>query len=147
MSTGEQPKPKHAGGRPTKYKKRYCQDLIEYFSIDPTKIINVEYTNKKGETWTKEELAANSLRFLSAFGRSIGVCHDTLLEWCTVHPEFSASYVHAKAMQKEHLIECGLLGLYSGRFAVFTAKNIAGMRESQDIHHSGSVELKAPIIR
>ena len=73
--------------------------------------------------------------FLSNFAHKIGVCHDTLLEWCKRHPEFSEAYTCAKELQKQHLIECGLLGLFNSKFAIFTAKNITDMRDKQEIEH------------
>ena len=124
-----------AGGRPTKYKPEYCQQIIEYFSVDATREIETAYTNRKGEEWSKTELAANMLMFLSNFASKIGVCRDTLVEWCKVHPEFSAAYMRAKEMQKQHLIECGLLGLFNSKFAIFTAKNITTMRDKQEYEH------------
>lgn len=123
-------------GRPTKYKPEYCQEIIDYFNIETTRKVKTEYKNKKGETWEKEELAAEQLRFLSGFARKIGVCHDTLCEWCKVHPAFSEAYKKAKALQKEHLITCGLLGLFPAAAFIFTAKNIAGMRDKQEVSHT-----------
>jgi hypothetical protein len=55
---------KHPGGRPTKYKKEYCQDLIDFMS--------------QGYSF-------------EAFAGKILVAKDTLNEWCDVHPEFSAA--------------------------------------------------------
>lgn len=122
---------KHAGGRPTKYKPEYCQGIIAYFDIKP-------YKNETG----KGKKVANDLRFLSQFARSVGVCHETLHEWCKIYPEFSAAYKKAKDMQREHLITCGLLGFYNPAAFIFTAKNIAGMRDKTETVHDVADELK-----
>ena len=126
---------KHAGGRPTTYKPEYCKMIIEYFDVDPTKVVETKYTNKKGETWTKDEIVANALRFLSMFAYSIGSNPQRLLEWCKEFPEFQEAYTQAKELQKQHLIECGLLGLFNSKFAIFTAKNITTMRDKVEVDH------------
>jgi hypothetical protein len=137
-------KPKK-NGRPTKYRKSFCKQIIKYFSVEPTKEVKVSYTNRKGEKWTKTELAAEPLMFLSNFAAKIGVCHDTLLEWCKVHPEFSEAYARAKELQKQHLIKCGLLGLFNSHFAIFTGKNIAGMKDKQEHEHTGKDGKPIPV--
>ena len=96
METGEgNNSPRPVMGRPTKYRPEYCREILEHFDVD--------FHNKS-------QTKAVPLNFLSAFARKIGVCRDTLDEWCKVHPEFSDAYKKAKALQKEHLITCGLLG-------------------------------------
>lgn len=120
---------KHAGGRPTKYKAKYCEGIVKCFNILPT---------KKDEG----KRVANDLKFLSQYAREIGVCHDTLLEWCKKHPEFSLAYKKAKDLQREHLITCGLLGFYNPAAFIFTAKNIAGMKDKTETIHDVADELK-----
>lgn len=124
---------KHPGGRPTKYKPEYCQEIIDFFSVFP-------YNEKEGK------MVANQLPFLSAFARDIGVCHDTLIEWTKIHEEFSESYKNAKELQKEFLITNGLLGLYNPTAFIFTAKNITDMRDKQEHEHSGTVTMMGSVI-
>ena len=134
-------KKKHAGGRPSKYKKEYCEMIVVYFDIEPTKEVEVVTTFKNGTTRESSEERPNHLKFLNKFARSIGVCHDTLIEWTKRHPEFSDAYTHAKELQKEHLITCGLLGLYNPAFAKFTAVNITDMRDKTETTHDVSTTL------
>lgn len=54
--------PQNPGGRPTKYKPEYCQQLIAHM--------------KSGMSF-------------ESFGAIPEVCADTLYHWCTIHPEFS----------------------------------------------------------
>lgn len=124
---------KNKGGRPSKYKEEYCEKIIEYFSGDPIEKID-------------GGLKANPLPFLSNFARSIGVCHDTIIEWGKQHPKFSEAYAHAKELQKQHLIQCGLLGLYNPRFAIFTAKNITSMRDQEEHLHVGDKDRPIEIL-
>jgi len=130
----KKPKKKKAKkpGRPTKYRKSFCTQIIKYFTVEPTKK-------------TEGELIANKLVFLSNFAHHIGVSHETLHEWCKVHPEFSVAYAHAKELQKQHLIHCGLLGLFNSHFAIFTAKNIADMKDKQEVEVGGKDGKPIPV--
>ena len=137
-------KPKK-NGRPTKYRKSFCKQIIKFFTVDPTTEIEVKYKNRKGEEWSKSYDTPNPLVFLSNFAAKIGVCHETLHEWCKVHPEFSVAYARAKELQKQHLIHCGLLGLFNSHFAIFTGKNIAGMVDKQELELGGKDGKPIPV--
>src|ERR1700689_2037013 len=63
-------KPKHAGGRPTKYDPRYCEMLVEFGS--------------QGYT-------------LGAFAGLIGTCKQTVENWKVEHPEFLVAATRARA--------------------------------------------------
>lgn len=119
-----QDKPKHAGGRPTDYHPKYCEEIVTFFSKKPTKLAG-------------EKLIAEDMPFIEAFARSIDVTHKTLLNWCDTYPEFLQAYKKAKEMQKEFLISNGLNGLYNPTFAIFTAKNITDMRDIKQVEQSG----------
>src|SRR3990167_8543412 len=89
----------HPGGRPTKYRDDFPALLLAYFD---------------------EQIAAEKLPFLSRFARKIaGVCEDTAIEWTKEHLEFSEAYKIAKKMQKEFLIENGLVGKYNATAFIF----------------------------
>ncbi len=124
-------------GRPTKYKPQYCRKIIDFFSVEPYRELRIQRQGKPAEY----KLIPNALPFFAAFARSIKVDEDTVVEWAKVYPAFSASYKKAKALQKEFLIENGLLGLYNPAFAIFTAKNITDMRNEDKVEHSGQVEF------
>jgi hypothetical protein len=127
-------------GRPTKYKPEYCDEIVEYFNKEPYFEREIVKTDKKGNTYEAYEFVANDLPLFGKFASDIGVTHDTLLEWVKVHPEFSLAYKKAKTLQEHMLAINGLKGLYSTPFAIFTAKNILGWRDQQDIKHSGDKE-------
>lgn len=59
-------------GRPTKYRPEYCQAIVE---------------------------CAQRGFSLTAFAAEIGVCRDTISEWASVHPSFSAAARHAKSVR------------------------------------------------
>lgn len=99
-------------GRPTKYRDDFPALIIQHFT---------------------EEIANGRLPFLSKFARlQAMVCEDTAIEWCKEHPDFSEAYKIAKNMQKEFLIQGGLEGKLNSSSWIFTAKNIAGMRDQTE---------------
>ena len=57
-------------GRPSKYSEAYCTEVI---------------------TFMEEGYS------LTAFAAEIGVCRDTVTEWCSTYPEFSVAVKKAKA--------------------------------------------------
>ena|SRR3990167_5653193 len=104
---------KHAGGRPSKYDPSFCQKIVDYFSVEPYRVIPK----------TKREIP-NDLPFLSNFADSIGVNQDTLHEWCKVHPEFSEAFKKAKELQEQFLVINGLRNNFAQPFTIFAMKNM-----------------------
>ena len=131
-STRKTPK-KHPGGRPTKYKPEYCDEIVEFFSTPPYREVEITHRNKDGSTYTTYEDKPNDLPFLSQFARHIDVNTDTLLEWRDKHPEFSVAYKKAKDLQKEFLATNAVRGLTNTTFSIFTAKNITDWRDVKEI--------------
>ena len=140
---------KHLGGRPTKYLPEYPQMLVDYFDIEPVNYKDVTYTYKNGDTRESSEEEASQIPFLSSFAKSIGITHDTLLEWVKVYPEFSVAYKRAKKLQMEFLMVNGLRGNYSAPFTIFTLKNVSKWRDiddgnwadKQEVEHVGNVQV------
>lgn len=122
------PETKHAGGRPTKYDAKYCEEILEYF--DPAKNLTLISINKDGTP----NLAAFPL--LAGFAWKLGVSRDTLHEWAKRHPEFSDAYARAREAQEVILATGGLNGAYNATFATLTAKNILGWRDKTDLEHA-----------
>ena len=50
-----------------------------------------------------------------------------------LYPEFSLAYTRAKQMQKDLLVQGGLLGVYDSKFSIFVAQNFTDMRERKEI--------------
>ncbi len=111
-------------GAPTKYKPEYCKAIIEYFSVEPYKLVG------------KKEVA-NDLPFITAFAHSIDVTMETLQEWRRVHPEFSEAYAKARQLQESHFVTNSLRDNFAQPFAIFAAKNMFGWRDRSEV-----VELK-----
>jgi hypothetical protein len=120
-------------GRPSKYDPKFCDELIEYFDIEPHFETPVLTRRKDGTEVEKVAFIASDLPTLAGFAVKIGVDRDTLKEWAHVHPEFSAAIKKAKECQENILVTNGLKGLYDTSFAIFTAKNVMGWRDKQEI--------------
>ena len=92
------------GGRPTDYREEFIES-VQTFCADG-------YS-------------------LTAFAGEIGVCRDTISEWCSVHPEFSVAVSRAKAKRarwwEERAREIAQKGGPGGQatMAIFGLKNHA----------------------
>lgn len=142
MATGsvEPTKPKHAGGRPTKYKPEYCQAIIDFFSIPPTRTVIETITRKDGSTLEKETQVASDFPTIQGFCFSIDIVKDTLHEWIAKYPEFADAYKRAKELQENLWVQNSIKGLYNPAFTIFTGKNIFGWRDKQEVEHSGHID-------
>lgn len=123
------------GGAPSKYDPTYCDKIIEYFTVDPNREVQVPHYKGGEVSWVDTKIVANSLPKFHEFAKSIGVTHKTLHNWCDEHVEFLQAYTHAKELQKFFLIENGLNGCYNPTAYVFTAKNLTDMKDriEQDV--------------
>ena len=122
-----------ASGQPTKYKPEYCQQLIDYFSIEPLGVIREqEITGTEGGKYVSRRLPQR-FPWFEGFARKIGVHRNTLKNWCAEHPEFAEAYETAKDLQREFLVDIGLSGTTSASFAIFTMKNVCGWRDERDL--------------
>ena len=125
----EQPEP----GQPTKYKPEYCQQLIDYFSIEPLEIIREqEITDTEGGKYISRRLPQR-FPWFEGFARKIGVHRNTLKNWCAEHPEFAEAYDTAKDLQREFIVDVALSGAAPPSFAIFTMKNVCGWRDERDL--------------
>ena len=125
----EQPEP----GQPTKYKPEYCQQLIDYFSIEPLEIIREqEITGTDGGKYVSRRLPQR-FPWFEGFARKIGVHRNTLKNWCAEHPEFAEAYETAKDLQREFIVDVALSGAAPPSFAIFTMKNVCGWRDERDL--------------
>lgn len=125
----EQPEP----GQPTKYKPEYCQQLIDYFSIEPLKIVaEQKIVGPEGGKYVSRRLPQR-FPWFEGFARKIGVHRNTLKNWCNEHPEFAEAYDTAKDLQREFIVDVALSGAAPPSFAIFTMKNVCGWRDERDL--------------
>jgi hypothetical protein len=121
------------GGQPTKYRPEYCQQLIDYFSIDPTKITEDETISSVDGDKLIARRMPQRMPWLEGFARKIGVHRNTLRDWCDLHPEFAEAYETAKDLQREFIVDVALSGAAPPSFAIFTMKNVCGWRDERDL--------------
>lgn len=117
-------------GRPTKYKDRYCKDMVKFFDVEATKIV-LDLSKNDGTEFEKR--VANKMPTFSGFARKIGVDQDTLHEWKKKYPEFSEAFKEAKQLQEQYLLDVGMAGVTSASFVIFTMKNVLGWRDEKDL--------------
>jgi len=122
----------HAG-QPTKYDKKYCDEIMDYFDIEPHFETPVIITYKDGTTKEEVKFLPSDLPTLAGFAVKIGVHRDTLNEWSKNNPEFSVAIKRAKECQENILITNGLQNLYAQPFAIMASKNILNWRDKKDI--------------
>jgi hypothetical protein len=123
-------------GRPTKYKKEYAQDLLDYFKKNLKAYEREVVPNGEGRTRT--EVTPLDLPTFQEFAAiHCNVCVDTLLEWTKAKnedgslkfPSFSEAYKRARDIQTAILIKGGMVGVYDARFAGLASKNLIGWSE------------------
>lgn len=132
------------GGRPTKYRKEFCDAIIEYFSIEPNRqelVSTGTAYDKNGDVkFEKKEYKyfPNKLPTLFRFAEKIGVTMPTLHDWVDKHEEFASAYTRARELYTHFLVENGLMGLYNSQFAIFVAKNTTDMKDKVEVEHNVS---------
>lgn len=102
--------------RPSKYDPRFCDDIVEVMGTGLSK---------------------------TAWAGSVGVCHDTVIEWAKVHPEFSDAVKRGQAARTLKLEQDLLTGTEGPKITsrIFALKNAAPMewREKVETEHSGKI--------
>lgn len=139
-------KKKAKRGQPTKYKKKFCQMLIDFFDCEPFDKIELPHYQKDGKTlkWMDYKITPARMPSLIKFAKKIGVGYRTLYDWIdekhnSYQPEFSQAYMHAKELRKEWLIDLGLSGFTPPQSFKFVAVNVTDMRDRQETNLTGVI--------
>jgi hypothetical protein len=120
-------------GAPTKYKKEYAQQLIDYFKAGIKAYERVELPNGEGRTRT-EVVPVEFPTFQEFSVMRCNVSFETLCTWAKEKkvcgglkfPEFSEAYSQARDLQAAILTKGSMVGAYEGKFAGLAAKNLIG---------------------
>jgi hypothetical protein len=129
-------------GQPTKYHRKYCKKIIEYFDIDPIIVRTVTFHYKNGETKDEEKEYAAELPTITGFAQSIKVDDDTIVEWAKRHKDFSAAYKRAKKIQEKIWLTNSLKGLYTPIFSIFLGKNVFGWKDKHEVENTGKIIIE-----
>ena len=133
-------------GRPTDYDPKYCDELLDYFNIEPHFETPVERQLKNGTVETSIRFIPSDLPTLAGFACKIGVHRDTLNQWSKDHPEFSDAIKKGKEHQERILVINALKNGYNPAFSIFFAKNNLGWKDRQDFT-SGDEKLDFKVVR
>jgi len=87
----------------------------------------IEHCNKEGKPKTIESFCA-----------FIGIHYDTFYKRLEDIPE---AYRRLQTLSREDLVNNALTNKYNPTFSIFLAKNNFGMKDKQDLEHSGSVSI------
>ena len=132
-------------GRPTQYKSRYCQMLINFFDIEPFTDLEIPHYNKFGKTdkegnpivtWVDVKRVANRTPTLQRFAKKIGVGISTIYDWLnekhgSYKPKFSDAFACARELRKWFLIENGLHRCHDATYGKFVITNLTDMKDTQ----------------
>lgn len=133
---------KHAGGRPTKYNPAYCQDLIDFFSIEPIQYKDITVTHKDGTQIDKTEMEAAPTPYFTTWCAKIGIEESTFWEWAHKYQEFSIAYKRAKKLQREFIIETALKQVHNGTFSIFLLKNVCKFQDKEEENWADKTETE-----
>ena len=134
-------------GRPTKYKKRYCKDIIEYFDQPASIEKEIRFILKSGTEKITHEQQPNKLPTVIGFCNKLNITRQTILNWTDKYPEFLDAYTRAKQYAEDILTQNGLMGLYNPGFATLVGKNAYGWKDKQEIDANMKVDLEVNFIK
>lgn len=135
-------------GQPTKYRKAFCDKLIDFFDIEPYEKIELPHYQSDGETlkWMDYKIIPARMPTLRKFAKSISVAIRTVYGWADVNSgsfqkEFLHAFMCAKEIRKEWLIDLGLSGLTPPLAYKFTAINVTDMVDTRVIEDKADDRL------
>lgn len=119
-----------AGGRPTKYKKEYCQELIDYFDQPPQEPLYKKTYFINGQVKSEDPVVQpQEFPTFQGFAHFIGIDVVTLERWRDKHPEFCRAYTRAKQIQEDVWLRESMAGRYNAQFAKFFGVNCLGYKD------------------
>lgn len=119
-------------GRPTKYREEYCDEIIKFFDVEK-KIVKIKTVASAGKAVEVEEEEAPELPTMADFAHSIGVCRDTLHDWCDAHPRFLRAYKKAQELQESLLMSSAFKNRANTVFCLFMLKCNYGWKEESKV--------------
>jgi hypothetical protein len=108
-----------------KYSEKYCDMLLEFFSVPEPTVIYEEFYDKDGNLTRKTPKMIMPPKYptFELFAAKIGVVMSTLTNWRAKYPRFDTAYVRAKEMQLGIAKLNGITKQYDSNFAKFILVN------------------------
>ena len=130
-------KKKKKTGRPSKYRKVFCQQLVDFFDIEPYEKIELPHYQNDGTTlkWMDYKLVPARMPTIRGFAKKIGVHVSNVYVWIKTKKEFQDAFTQAQDIRKDWLIDLGLSGLTPPLAYKFTAINVTDMRDKTETTH------------
>lgn len=135
-------------GRPTKYKPEFCEKMIDFFDQPIYEDVKINHYKNDKLIFTDIKRLPTKLPTLTDFCKSLNLPYFTVREWLDkkckgFKIEFSQAFMYARTLQKNHLIQASLMGLYNPIFAKFTAVNLTDMRDKkeEEVKYTGKQEI------
>ena len=134
-------------GRPTKYREKFCQEIVDFYDVEPWDEREIPHYRAGEVTWTDIKILPARRPTLRRFAKHIGVHVATLYDW--VNPEngaYQAEFHDAftrtcKPLIKDFLIDAALAGITPPATFKFVAVNMTDMRDKMDPEGDGVTSL------
>ncbi len=131
-----------SAGRPTKYKPEYCQQIVDFFDVEPFEIEETTTTLPNGSQVTHKKKVAIEYPMLIDFVMKIGVSYDAIQDWNKKYPDFNRALKSAKKFQEKIIVQNAFKNRYDKTFSIFALKNISGWRDTQHNVNNHSLKLE-----
>lgn len=108
-----------------KYDEKYCDMLLEYFTVPEPTIIYEEFYDKDGNVARKTPKMILPPKYptFELFAAKIGVVTNTLTNWRAKYPRFENAYARAKEIQLGIAKLNGVTKQYDSNFTKFILVN------------------------
>ena len=142
-------------GRPTAYKKKYANELVEYFmrfldlrddpvaddKAERSGMVTIDLSDPGGAKVTRAP--CSGYPSLIKFAKKIGVTPQTLQNWKDKHEDFAEAMEFADMIQDEVLNERALFGKVDGKVAMKIRElKAAAKREAKDELGVGGLKIE-----
>lgn len=126
-------------GRPTEYRKEFCNKVEEYLKLNQDEWS--EFHKTRGEkSDSYERVVKVKLPTREGFARFIGFSVDALADWEKEYPKFSGALGKIDAEQLERLTNEGLAGNYNPVIAKLLLSSNHGKAEKTESKNEHALE-------
>ena len=148
-------------GRPTKYLKKYAQEMMDYYVnklADCDREQTITWFDRDGNEQSRQVPAlernldkGGKVQYvqkpvvaptLEEFATKLGVVVNTLYNWAEDHPEFAEAMHAAKQIQSVIYQRMTATGAYPAAWGIFVMKNNFGWTDKSEVRQTGSVTIQ-----